>query len=302
MTCDKGREKACLREIEDLLNDELGLNGDEFPVETPGNDTSGSVDNEGKPQVPLESAADSNASIKQESSGGIEDEIQKELAELAENDIVGAKRKRGTSDANGHVLDSASVSKKPHLELITLDIPCVSFVKFPSGKGYDPVAVVENLCQQAKAHPEKQKSRYVKKLTPLSGVRKVMSDGIEELCQLLLPDIFGGDDGKGWKYAVRLNVRNNNKVVKDDIIRTVAGKVEELGRRTDGDQAEGNPKSRHKVDLKGYEKLVLVEVYRNIVGMAVVDDQFEVLRRFNLAEIYADGRKAQDEDASAEQQ
>ena len=74
---------------------------------------------------------------------------------------------------------------------------------------------------------------------------------------------------------------------------TVAREVKRLGADGAGEGGE----SRHKVDLKGYDKLVLVEVYRNVVGMAVVGSEFEALRRFNLAEIYADGRKKIADDA-----
>ena len=42
----------------------------------------------------------------------------------------------------------------------------------------------------------------------------------------------------------------------------------------------------HSVDLKNYDCLILVDIYRNILGMSVVSGDFEELKRFNLAEIY----------------
>ncbi|KAL8954497.1 MAG: hypothetical protein Q9183_007087 [Haloplaca sp. 2 TL-2023] len=57
---------------------------------------------------------------------------------------------------------------------------------------------------------------------------------------------------------------------RDDIIRRVADIVGE----------------RHTVDLKNYDKLILVEVYRNILGLSVVGNEFEKLKKYNLAEIY----------------
>ena len=42
----------------------------------------------------------------------------------------------------------------------------------------------------------------------------------------------------------------------------------------------------HSVDLKNYDCLILVEIYRNVLGMSVVSGDYERLKRFNLAEIY----------------
>ena len=44
--------------------------------------------------------------------------------------------------------------------------------------------------------------------------------------------------------------------------------------------------SEHSVDLKHYEYLILVDIYRNMLGMSVVGSDYEDLKRFNLAEIY----------------
>ena len=84
-------------------------------------------------------------------------------------------------------------------------------------------------------------------------------------------------------------MRNNNQIGGSRaVIDVVAGKVQELG--DDG----------HKVDLKGYEKLVLVEVYRNVVGMGVLEvggaEEWEGgLRRGNLGEVWSEGRRRLDE-------
>lgn len=136
------------------------------------------------------------------------------------------------------------------------------------------------------------RSRYIKRLTPISLIQKVLNDGLESLCDKVLPAHFSSnsttsDENKppsaepeqtaprGLKFAIRPTIRNNNKLDRDQVIRLVADKVEKLG--------EG----KHTVDLKGYDKLVLVDVYRNVVGMSVVGNEFETLKRFNLAEIQA---------------
>ena len=60
---------------------------------------------------------------------------------------------------------------------------------------------------------------------------------------------------------------------RDDIIKQIATIVSDL--------EEG-----WTVDLKNPDVIILVDVYRNILGMSVVSREYENLRRFNLAEIY----------------
>ena len=176
------------------------------------------------------------------------------------------------------------------LGLVTLDIPCVSFVRFPTGSTVDPVDVVRKLClEAADKDATGPRSRYIKRLTPVSLLRKTLNDGLDTISSRLLPKHFLTDtdskDGEvdskanvhsaqtACKFAIRPTIRNNNKISRDDVIQTIADKVTSLG--------------KHTVDLKGYDKLILVDVYRNVIGMSVVGNEFEKLRRFNLAELHA---------------
>jgi tRNA acetyltransferase TAN1 len=107
-----------------------------------------------------------------------------------------------------------------------------------------------------------------------------LNNGLESLCDEVLPpefriDSVDGEPSSGCKFAIRPTIRNNEKFNRDDVIRMVADKITALGN------------GKHSVDLKGYDKLVLVDVYRNVVGMSVVGNEFERLRRFNLAELHA---------------
>jgi tRNA acetyltransferase TAN1 len=97
------------------------------------------------------------------------------------------------------------------------------------------------------------------------------------------------------KFAIRPSIRNNKELTRDAVIKTVAAIV-----------GPG-----HKVDLHGYDLLILVEIYKvcfrfvrscvlvapctpiltaadmrqNVVGMSVVGPDFEKLKRFNLEEL-----------------
>lgn len=185
---------------------------------------------------------------------------------------------------------STSASSVQKLYFVTLDIPCVSFVRFPLSspttptRTPDPVEIVRKICLSASSkHSTGPRSRYIKRLTPITRIRKTLNNGLETLCDEVLPPHFqvqpDGQSAKSamerCKFAIRPTIRNNDKLDRDQVIRVVADKIAALGQ------------SKHTVDLKGYDKLVLVDVYRNVVGMSVVGNEFERLKRFNLAEIHA---------------
>lgn len=245
VSCDKGREKKCLLELHDLVQDYLEQNN----LDTLGQSLTA------LPDVDL--------------ANGIEDDIAAELSSMRETETQ--------TDLNN--------SAKP-MQLITLDVPCVSFLRFPHGSALDPVDMIHVLCLSATDKTTPQRSRYVKRLTPVLSLCKTLNQGLQKACDEVLPVIFGpkaGDQIKQFKFAIRPTIRNNDKLNRDEVIKTVADRVQELGR------------NMHSVDLKQYEKGILVEVYRGWVGMSVVDNNdnskhklgFEQLKRFNLAEIYA---------------
>ncbi|KAG9773243.1 hypothetical protein KCU88_g5867, partial [Aureobasidium melanogenum] len=251
VSSDKGQERKCLQEISDILNEYVDMNGKPPDEDAPSNQ-----------ETP---------------NGDIEGDILAELDDLR--------------------AESGSKSSAPKFSLVTLDIPCVSFVRFPSraetGLDLDPVEIVHNICVSAsKKDSTGPRSRYIKRLTPVSLIRKTMPNGLESLCDRILPAHFliqpesAGETQSGpvpgetktntpVKFAIRPTIRNNNKVDRDHVIQTVANKINALGQ------------SRHTVDLKGYDKLVLVDVYRNVVGMSVVGSDYEKLKRFNLAELHS---------------
>lgn len=57
----------------------------------------------------------------------------------------------------------------------------------------DPVSLVRQICNAANSNASRQRSRYVKRLTPISGVRKTMGNGLEQLCEVVLKPVFGDD-------------------------------------------------------------------------------------------------------------
>ncbi|KAL8858383.1 MAG: hypothetical protein Q9178_005064 [Gyalolechia marmorata] len=115
-----------------------------------------------------------------------------------------------------------------------------------------------------------KKTRHVKRLTPMARMGKATEKSLEEVAKAVLAPVFHQDGVPAQKFAIRTTIRNNHTMKRDDIIKRVADLV-------------GQP---HMVDLKGYDRMILVDVYRNILGMSIVGSDFEGLKRFNIAEIY----------------
>ena len=255
VSCDKGQEKKALLELHDLVQQHL----DECGLGTDGN-----------PKSSVDASAESAG---EEESASIEASIAAELAELRDD----------TDKAD------PTPASKP-IQLITLDIPCVSFLRFPAGSTLDASDIVHQLCLKASDSANPQQGRYVKRLTPINYLAKVLSEGLEKASNECLPNAFGPDqEGRvtSLKFAIRPTLRNNDKVDRNTVIPAIASQIQELG------------KNEHKVDLKNPDRAVLVEVYRSWIGMSVVDNTnglryekgYEQLKRFNIAEIYSSRSK-----------
>lgn len=124
------------------------------------------------------------------------------------------------------------------------------------------------------------------------------------------------------QFAIRPSIRNHNQLSRDTVIKTVAAAVG----------------SGHKVDLKDFDLLILVDIYKvrgrrlsdtglgsesarvpsletllgmllrllrrltssqNICGMSVVPGDYDRLKRYNVAELRNPTRAANDEASTA---
>jgi len=151
---------------------------------------------------------------------------------------------------------------------VRLEIPCVAFIKVAAP--VDPVKLVHEVCADAQHDPEQKRSRWIQRMAPMTLMRKTMGQGLEELTEKVLKPHFHSG-GPSRKYAIRPTIRAHNTWTRDSVIKLVADAV--------GD--------RHSVDLKNYNLLILVDIYRNVCGMSVVGSDYDQLKRFNLAEIYS---------------
>ncbi|KAL8741010.1 MAG: hypothetical protein Q9190_006338 [Brigantiaea leucoxantha] len=151
---------------------------------------------------------------------------------------------------------------------VKIDTPCVLF--FKTREPVEPVSFVQRICQDALEDSSLKKTRWVKRLTPVTRIGKATAKSLEEVAKIVLAPVFESEKHMPLKYAIRPTIRNHTVMKRDDVIKLVAGLVGK----------------RHSVDLKNYDHLILVDVYRNVCGMSVVNKDFEKFKRFNLAELY----------------
>lgn len=190
----------------------------------------------------------------------IEDEIKRELSEL--------KDKRTPCD-------SKDGTKRELLKFIDLNCECVIFCK--TRKPIEPEEFVRQLIKGI-SDPEnlEKRTRYIQKLTPITSSCSSSMEQLIKLAQrVLAPHFHNEGSQKDYKFAVDVTRRNFNALERLDIINQI---VSEVGK--DGQY-------NHKVDLKSYDKLILVECFKNNIGMSVVDgDYTKKYKKYNVQQIY----------------
>ncbi|RMZ87571.1 hypothetical protein DV736_g5210, partial [Chaetothyriales sp. CBS 134916] len=219
VTSDRGKERAALREADDLISHYLERH--QVPGEQREHGKAGAATDVDDDVTDTASDANAKANLLVDTKPTeIEDQIAAELAEL---DDDGSRA--GPSNTS-----SSNLSK---LDLITLDIPCVSFI---------------------------------------------LNRGLDDLCAEILPVHFATDH-----------------LSREATIAATAGWVQK--QRLDRGSPGTTAALGHKVDLKHWDKLIVVEAYRGLIGMSVIDVGYQEwdgpLKRGNLAEVYAAAATAQ---------
>ncbi|OAL46192.1 hypothetical protein IQ07DRAFT_590946 [Pyrenochaeta sp. DS3sAY3a] len=171
------------------------------------------------------------------------------------------------AEINKEIANIRKPSTKPLFTSIKLDTQCLVF--FRTRQPVEPVSFVHRICQDIADGAQFGNLRYVKRLTPMTAYEKATLQGLDTVAKRVLAPHFHEPDQTGKKFAIRPSIRNNKEFKRDQIIKSVAAAV-----------GPG-----HKVDLRGYDLLILVEIYQNVIGMSVVGPDFEKLKRFNLEEL-----------------
>ncbi|KAK0669743.1 hypothetical protein QBC41DRAFT_319164 [Cercophora samala] len=250
---------------------------------------------------------------------GVHDTEKKEGEEDEDEDDIEAAIKKEVEALNAN---RKGTDGGHNMTPLKMNVDCLMFVK--TKPPIDPVAFVRRIVEDAKSAKEtgQMKCRYVNRLTPVSVTGKATEQGLEAVAREALAPFFdlsgkktgveqskepaadpvteteGGNEAaadakvnetgsekasieaaqpaeKGFTFAIRPSVRNNSSLKRDIVINTIAGLIND---------------ERHKVNLTSPDKVILVDVYQKVCGISVVDGDWEELKRYNLTELYGQGR------------
>ena len=158
-----------------------------------------------------------------------DDDAQEDIEIIIDKEIQGLKSK--------------TTKKEALFQTVKIDMQCVLF--FKTRPPIEPVGFVHRICKDALEGSTKR-CRWVKRLTPMTMMGKATEDGLEKTAMTVLKPIFHSEGAPPKKFAIRPTRRNHNVMNRDEIIQQIA-------------KAVG---SKHSVDLKNYDLVILVDVYR----------------------------------------
>ncbi|KZT73645.1 hypothetical protein DAEQUDRAFT_721707 [Daedalea quercina L-15889] len=143
--------------------------------------------------------------------------------------------------------------------------PCVIFISCKPP--VDPVKMVVKHVQNVMDAGVTQ-TRYTQRLTPVSGTCVANLPEVQSFCKRNIVPFFEEDPEKIYRYKIELRMRNHNTISRTALIESLAKCIPE----------------RHKVDLDNAEVFILVEIFKSVCGLSVVNDYYR-LHKFNVMEI-----------------
>ncbi|KAI0542424.1 hypothetical protein GGR58DRAFT_452253 [Xylaria digitata] len=179
----------------------------------------------------------------------------------------------------------ANKAKDSPFDLVKVNVDCVLFMR--TRAPVDPLVLVREICKDAAAAKDRSlwRSRFVNKLTPITLTGKATEKGLEDVARKVLSDHFRladgeteeNDDGESnaCSYAIRPTIRAHTTLKRSEVIDKVANMISK----------------RHKVELKNPDKVVIIEIFQTFLGMNVVGEDWEAMKRYNIHELYISASK-----------
>ncbi|KAK9761641.1 hypothetical protein K7432_013310 [Basidiobolus ranarum] len=173
----------------------------------------------------------------------VEDEIANELAEMKK-----------------------TAHKDKRFANLNTQVDCVVFIK-----AKEPVVPTDLAAYILKDLKETgvKKTRFSLRLIPISNTCYANMNDIEATMKKLLAPHFHSENQEPVTFAIVPKIRNNSKVDRDELIKSVAGLV--------GD--------KHKVNLENPDLVIIIEIFKSICGISVVKDYYN-LKKFNLQVLF----------------
>ena len=76
--------------------------------------------------------------------------------------------------------------------MFSSNICIVTFIKVSNE--LDPVQIVHTICRDAQFNPDRRATRWIKRMTPVTRIRKILGGGLEEVAREVLEPHFHSED------------------------------------------------------------------------------------------------------------
>jgi len=181
-------------------------------------------------------------------------------------------------DIESQIASEVSAMKRPRTEPFFVNCqtnaPCVLFISCKP-----PVNPVELIMKHMKNVGDSgiTRTRYTHRMVPVSGSCVTNLPEIQALCRSIFTPFFSRHPDRKFSYKIELRVRNHTTIPRPVLIQHIAQCVPEC----------------HAVNLENPEIFILVEVFKSVCGISIVQDYYQ-LQKFNVMEI-ANARNAVDQ-------
>ncbi|RZF39564.1 hypothetical protein LSTR_LSTR001085 [Laodelphax striatellus] len=172
----------------------------------------------------------------------IEDELEREVKSLQKSTNSGERR----------------------FQVVESGANCCVFIK---AKIPDPVKLAATIMEDVQS-TKTQKTRYLIRLLPVEVTCKAYLDSIKKAADSLFDKYFRCEP---TTFAIVYNKRNNDNLLRDEVIKSLALIVEDKN-------------ILHKVDLRQARLTVVIEVIKSICCLSVVPDYFKYCK-YNLMQL-----------------
>ncbi|WWC63420.1 uncharacterized protein I303_106022 [Kwoniella dejecticola CBS 10117] len=174
-------------------------------------------------------------------------------------------------------------SKSKRFQLCSHDMICVIYINVLPP--LSPYKLVRHIMEQAESSARTQ-LKWCKRIIPIDGTTKATVKQLSELAATIVKDGFATDNDRPIKYAIDTNTRQSDRLERMSMIHTVAEQVTLLDKG-------------HSVDLKNPEKTILLELYKNSIGMSVLED-YERFKKYNPSSIASAAAQAKGKSSNTE--
>ncbi|ORY35740.1 hypothetical protein BCR39DRAFT_511850 [Naematelia encephala] len=174
---------------------------------------------------------------------------------------------------------SGDGEKSKRFRLCRHDTICVIYIKVLAP--LDAYTLVQHILQNVESSG-KCPFKYVRRIVPIQATGNATMNSLTSTAEPVIQQAFNTpESSEGLRFAIVTNKRNSNRMDRMEMIKAIADLVVKAG-------------SAHKVDLNDPERTILVEIYKNSLGVSVVSNytRFKKFNPWELAEHLAKGKAA----------